>query len=360
MSNVNNISIVEIFEVIWQYRRLVVRNTIVFVIIGIVIALTTPSEWKSKTELIPEAKSGSSFGSLGGIASLAGVDIGSEGGEGIPAELYPSIIRSTPFLIEALNKRYYYSDIEDSLLLSSYFEKYIKVSLAQRSLGLIKRAFNFFGGAESSESSTLFSEVYIESEDGIYRLTRKEQQLVDALKERVIVAVSERTGTVTISVTTQNPELSANLTSYAKKYLTSYLTKYETKKEQLKLNFIEEQLVIKKSEYEKAQLALAEATDNNINLSTNKSQLELENLRAKRDLVFNIFSSLSQQYEEAKLKVEESTPVFQVLEPVTVPTVRESPNRKMIVIGFLFLSIVLSGIYIYFKKFLLLGAKTTV
>lgn len=52
---------------------------------------------------------------------------------------------------------------------------------------------------------------------------------------------------------------------------------------------------------------------------------------------------MEQQKAMALAKIQENKPVFVVLEPATVPLYPSSKSRKIIVLGFCFLGIVLSS-----------------
>jgi LPS O-antigen subunit length determinant protein (WzzB/FepE family) len=59
---------------------------------------------------------------------------------------------------------------------------------------------------------------------------------------------------------------------------------------------------------------------------------------------------LSRQYEQARLKVQERTPVFKVLEPAQVPLKRVSPKRTMIVLLFTGAGLVLGLGYLLWQQ----------
>ena len=46
---------------------------------------------------------------------------------------------------------------------------------------------------------------------------------------------------------------------------------------------------------------------------------EIQELQSQYDLTFNLYNSLSQRQEQAKLNLQEETPVISVLQPVSVP-----------------------------------------
>jgi uncharacterized protein involved in exopolysaccharide biosynthesis len=68
-----------------------------------------------------------------------------------------------------------------------------------------------------------------------------------------------------------------------------------------------------------------------------RAQTEEQRLNSEYQIAFNLYNGLTQQYEEAKLKVQEETPVFKTLEAVQVPLQYET-SGAMILIVFIMLS----------------------
>lgn len=60
---------------------------------------------------------------------------------------------------------------------------------------------------------------------------------------------------------------------------------------------------------------------------------------------------------QAKIKVEQNTPVFTVIEPITVPPKKSNPNRPMIPFISLFLGGII-GVGVVFGKEFLESVKT--
>ncbi|MDZ7808047.1 MAG: hypothetical protein U5K71_13160 [Gracilimonas sp.] len=65
-----------------------------------------------------------------------------------------------------------------------------------------------------------------------------------------------------------------------------------------------------------AQIALADFRDSNQGALTNRARTQEQQLQSEYDLAFNLYNGLTQEYEQAKLRVQEETPVFKVLQPV--------------------------------------------
>jgi uncharacterized protein involved in exopolysaccharide biosynthesis len=66
-------------------------------------------------------------------------------------------------------------------------------------------------------------------------------------------------------------------------------------------------------------------------------------------MAYNLYTTISGQYEEAKVKLHRETPVFKVLEPAQVAIQKDGPKRSLITIGFMFVGIFFSLIYVFFK-----------
>ena len=68
-----------------------------------------------------------------------------------------------------------------------------------------------------------------------------------------------------------------------------------------------------------------------------KAQTEEQRLNSEYQVAFNLYNGLTQQYEEAKLKVQEETPVFKTLEAVQVP-LEDETSGTMILLMYILIS----------------------
>jgi uncharacterized protein involved in exopolysaccharide biosynthesis len=82
------------------------------------------------------------------------------------------------------------------------------------------------------------------------------------------------------------------------------------------------------------------------------AQTEMERLSNNYNLAYNIYSELAKQLEQARIQVKEDTPVFTIIEPVSVPLVRSKPKRPMILIIWLFLGGIAGAGIIFGRQYL--------
>ena len=190
-----------------------------------------------------------------------------------------------------------------------------------------------------------------------FRLTRDESAIADALSKRISVSVDKKTGVTTLSVTMQDPLISASLTDTVMHCLQNYITDYRTNKARHDLAFTEKLYGEAKASYESAQKKYANFVDANQNIILLSYRAEQERLQNEMNLAYQVYTQVSQQLQMARAKVQEITPVYTVVQPATVPLKPAKPNKLMILIGFMFLAGVGSVGWILFVKDLLKGWK---
>ena len=100
----------------------------------------------------------------------------------------------------------------------------------------------------------------------------------------------------------------------------------------------------KKLEFEKAQNKLSRFLDKNKNMSTNYIRSKEKILNDEYIIAYNVFNDISKQYESAKIKFQEDTPIFSIIEPVSVPIDRDKPQRKIIVLIYTLFGLLSSSI----------------
>jgi uncharacterized protein involved in exopolysaccharide biosynthesis len=85
--------------------------------------------------------------------------------------------------------------------------------------------------------------------------------------------------------------------------------------------------------YQAAEFALSSYRDRNRSLFLNTAKIEEQRIQADYMLAQDVYNTLSKQYETAKIKVAESTPIFKVLEPARVPLKKSGPQRSIMILA---------------------------
>lgn len=103
----DEIDLRELFSVIWQGKWLIIAITTLFAVASVVYAINQPNIYKSEALLAPAEQEGSGglaglAGQFGGLASLAGVNLG--GGSSNKAQLAIEVLKSRQFTSDFIQK----------------------------------------------------------------------------------------------------------------------------------------------------------------------------------------------------------------------------------------------------------------
>lgn len=327
---------------IWTNKKFILKALGIGLFIGLIIAFSIPKEYTSTVILTPESKSTTS-GNMGSLAALAGINLNSAIGEDALAspDLYPSVIKSTPFLRGLLHMKVTDSkeNIDTTLYVYMIDHQYSAWwSCVLKAPGLLKGLF-------SSEKEGLNNEYKSNSRF----ISEKDQGVLNNLANRIIIGSDKKTGITTIEVMMQSPEISAYLADTITSYLQSYIIDYRTQKARKDLAFSEKLYEESKADYYKTQAILAAYVDGNMNVVSAKYRITQERLQSEATLAYSLYTQMAQQLQMTKVKVQDTMPVFTVIQPAVEPLFPSKPSKKMVIIGVLFFSIILSSLWILRK-----------
>ena len=123
-----------------------------------------------------------------------------------------------------------------------------------------------------------------------------------------------------------------------------------TNKIKEQVDYSREQFRKKQVEFEILQKKLAEFKDSNKNISTAVFLSERQKLESEYQVQYNILITLANEFNHNKIKLNKDTPIFSVLDEVSVPNKRSKPKRKQIVLIFVFFGILISTIFSLTKE----------
>jgi uncharacterized protein involved in exopolysaccharide biosynthesis len=165
------------------------------------------------------------------------------------------------------------------------------------------------------------------------RLTKQQENLALALYSKVGGTYDKKTGVLGITSTMPDPNVAADVVRHSLAYLTDYITTYRTEKARREVAFLNQQVAAAKQRYQVAELTLSTYRDQNRSVFLNTAKIEEQRIQAEFLLAQDLYNTLSKQAEMAKIKVQENTPVFKVLEPARIPLKKSGPKRGLILFG---------------------------
>ena len=219
----DSIDIIALLQTLWMSRMQLVKTVLVFLCIGLFVAVFSENEYTASTTIVPQS-SKKSGGSLSGLAALAGVNLGSMGQEtSIAPQLYPQIINSVSFQKEMLETlltiegqeqkvtyKEFYTNIYTPSLLSS-IKKYT-IGLSGVLLGLLrsKKELVVDDGTQNKET--------------VIRISTEEKDLMDLLKNQVSLTINDKEGYISISASMSEAKAAAELVKRAQAVSYTHLT----------------------------------------------------------------------------------------------------------------------------------------
>jgi len=326
----------DILRRIIAIRKSLYKAAGVGVILGIIIALSIPKQYTVTVTLSPEM-GGDKASS--GLASLASSSLGtaatSSSPDALNATLAPDIVASTPFILELFNTKVQTLNGKLDTTLVAYLDEQ-----KQPWWGYIKAAPGIAIGAIKS----LFSE----EPDTVsvlnpFQLTKKESEKVEGLRKVLTADVDKKTAMTTITVTLQDPKVTAIVADSVVAKLQQYIIDYRIKKAKEDCAYLEQLYKERQQEYYDAQSKYAHYFDSNRNIALQSVRAEQERLQNDMNLAYQVYSQVAQQLQVARAKIQEEKPVFAVVEPATVPLQPSGTSRKMILVGIVFLAICFTG-----------------
>ena len=289
----DEIDLRELFGALWAGSRKIIAITAVFAFVSVIYALSLSDQYKA-TVLLAPAQSDSSdlsgaLGQLGGLASLAGVDIG--GGDSSEAQMAQEIMKSWSF---------------------------IDVFIAENNISV--EVYAAEGWSRGSNELQIDDDIYdaetktwlVENDNTGEVGPPSSWVLFQAFSERLVVSENKKSGLVSVSIEYYSPQI-------AKQWLDMYVAAINAHMQQRQM---------------------AKVT-NNINYL--QAQIENTSIAEMREVFYTIIA------EQTKNKMmTEASPeyAFVAVSPSMVPEEKSQPYRSIICIIGTLLGGILSGLLV--------------
>ena len=350
------IDLLEIVRKIIGIRKTLYKAAIVGAFIGLVIGFSIPKKYTVTVTLSPEMGSSKGNSGLAGLAASflgSGASMGADGSDALNAALSSDIVSSTPFLLDLLNmqvpslqkggKEMNLSAYLDSQ--SSPWWSYI-LGMPGMVIGGIKDLLS--SDEEETDQSSM---------NGMLVLTEEESEKILSLKENISVMMDKKTSITNVSVTLQDPKVTAVVADSVVCKLQECIVSYRTSKAKEDCAYLEKLYQDRQQEYYAAQRKYADYVDTHDNLILQSVRAEQERLQNDMSLAYQVYSQVATQLQMARAKVQEEKPVFAVVEPAVVPFLPSGMGRKMYIWAFTFLSVLVTMGWLLFGKDMLCGLK---
>ena len=347
--NSDEIDLKDLILPLWKSRRQILAVTTMCGIFGGIIGFLTPATYTASSTFLPQTSQsgGGLSGSLGGLASLAGINLstGSAGGGEIPPTMYERVLASEPFKKRLLDATIWvdgdttsYRDYLESQTSSGFGLGTIK----EYTIGLPGKILGALADDKKDGVGSAFG--------GLQALSDDEYALHNAVSGKVKIETDIKEGVVTITVVEGDPIVAAEVAKVTEEVLQDWIIEYKIKNAKAQYDFIEKQFEAKQKEFFLIQDQLAGYIDRNQNVLSATYLTRFERLQAEFNLVNTVYSELAKQKEQAAIQLSKDTPTFLVLDPVKVPKEKTGPKKSIYVLGTFFIGLILSAGWFSAKK----------
>ena len=168
-----------------------------------------------------------------------------------------------------------------------------------------------------------------------------EKSALEKLTDRISVK-ENKTGLIIVDVLMEEPELSAKISNYIYDGVVEFTNVNHIEIAKLNREFIQERQLEVNEILTTTENKLKEFRSKNRKvMDSPQLQLELERLMRDVEIQTQVFITLQQEYELARIEEVKETPSVVVLDKGRPAAEKDSPNGKLIIILYLFLGVLL-------------------
>ena len=172
---------------------------------------------------------------------------------------------------------------------------------------------------------------------------------IDRLSEQLVVQ-EEESGLIVISVLMEESQLAADISNFIANYIKKYVSDIMLSYSSTHREFIEERLKYSKNELSKSEEELKEFSEKNP-FAVDTPELQLQRGRLLRNMEVNqqVYITLRQQYEMARINELKEIPVINILDNAEPASDEAKPQKLLIIFLVTLLSLILSSTYVIIK-----------
>ena len=299
-----------LFQLLWNDRKRIIQITTVVTLMGVFYALLVTPLYKSTITMYPTGQeSGGQLSQLQGMASTFGFDAGG----GKPSFHIPDIVQSRRLKTELIYHEWNSEEFDKPVNLIHYWEIDNTTGISLNPINWIKALF-----ASDTDSGD--------------RTLKWEASALGKLDGRISVN-GGKSGLITVEVLMEEPSIAADMANTMYPAIMDFTIETQSKQAKLNREFIEGRQVEVKEQLIEFEDVLKVFRERNRNIQQSPQlQLELGRLMREVEIKTQVYITLQQQYELARIEEVKETPSVVILDEGKVAVQKDKPKRKLIVI----------------------------
>lgn len=149
---------------------------------------------------------------------------------------------------------------------------------------------------------------------------------IEAASERLTIGVDPEASLLTLRTSGEEPELAVALNRALLAQLAAFNQQKRQSRATAERSFLEDRLAAARQELENAESALVQFLDRNVRFESARKQIEQERLQRRVALSNQLYVTLAESFEQARIDEVRNTPVITVIE---TPESTVQPSRSL-------------------------------
>ncbi|RMD92688.1 MAG: hypothetical protein D6813_05515 [Calditrichaeota bacterium] len=365
---VKEVTLIGFLAAVLKWRRMIIRNFIIFSVIGLAIALLLPHWYTSTATLFPpENQTGTGLGLLSLVSEIP-FNLGNAFGlTTTPSDLYMGILRSRNVRVQVIKKLDLLTVWEEDSMEDALRRLDGQIEIDRSEEGLI----TISATARTRERAQKMCEALIQELDRVNRNARYttarhtrefiEKRLKESNRDLHKAAEALRDFQKKHGVISLEDQTKAAIEAAAQLRAQMALkeVEYDVLKKQLspsheKVKLVQANIEALQQQLDKIEHGLNLANDDMIIPFSKLPDVGLRYVFLLKDLEVQkaIYELLAKQYEQARIQEMRDTPTVEVLDAPALPERKSKPKRAYIVIAAWMLSFFVSGFVIVLNGYL--------
>lgn len=294
----SKLSLKSVILTLWHRKLFIIVVTLIFSVAGVALALYLPAKYKAEVMVAPSKRAQGSglsslAGQLGGLAGLAGVNLGS--GDQNNVKLALQILKSRSFLIDFIRK----NELEVPVFAAQGWQ------LVDDKLLINEKIYD------------ITSQQWVREVKSPRTPEPSDQELYGAFSKMLDVKIDTREGTYRIAIEHFSPNLAQQWANALVHEINKYMRTVDIQNAQRSIDYLQKQL--EKSNY---------------------SSMEI--------MFFNL---IEEQTKKAMLAEVQQNYVFEIIDPALAPEKKSQPKRPLICILFFLFGGLLSCSFVLVRHY---------
>lgn len=319
MKQINFVFIVK--KVLENRKKFFITLPIVVVVSSLLI-LCVPRTYTTDTKVVPEMDNSKSGGALSSLASTFGFDLSSmQTSDAITPLLYPDLMEDNKFVSELFKINI---ESADGTIKSTYYDYLVKHNEMPWWTRLMIKVRTALKSKKPS---------YVKGKFDPYYVTKFNDDVMWLVRKNISIDVDKKTGVISIGARAQDALVCKTLADSTRSLIQRYITEYRTNKARVDMQYYHKLVIEAKHDYDIARQRYSSYSDANVDVVLTSFTSKRDDLENEMQLKYNVYSTMSAQYQDAKARVQERTPAFTVIKGASVPIKPSGPKRMIFVFG---------------------------